>query len=505
MNANNIVELIEKRAMDNPDNIFAEDECERITYKQLSENAKAIGKALETYDTHVFCFFIEKSVQALKYMFGVTYAGGFYVFLNTTLPDRRIKTMLEVMGANVVITNNDNINKISSIISDIQIINIDSWDIGSKECGNKLYGIRKEMSYDTLLYGTFTSGTTGIPKLVVASHGAVLDFISVLTKTVGIDKNDRLGNQAPFDYDASVKDIYSALFTGATIVIINKQLFTRQDELIKYIDEKKITVMFWAVTALCLATSSQLFSSHIYKGIRKICFSGEVMPMKFLRILMDNLPNTEFYNLYGPTEVICNCSYYLVKKSDRNSDRLSIGRAFDNRKIYLINEENEINNSYVTGEIWVGGKPLSSGYFNNDYETNKAFTVYTDSFGKTDYVYHTGDLAYFDDDGFLWFQGRRDNQIKRMGTRIELDEIENKALECTDVNLTCCVYDDLTQIICLFYVGNADKHDLRVKLRNELPAAMLPNRIIKIDEIPLNTNGKKDKKRLRNEYEQYFK
>ena len=198
---------------------------------------------------------------------------------------------------------------------------------------------RKAGSSTDILYGIFTSGSTGTPKGIVVSHKAVIDFITHFTEIFGINEEDRIGNQAPFDFDVSVKDIYSAVMTGAALVLIPRQMFSVPAALLDYLCEKKTTVLIWAVSALTMISALGGLKYRIPSDVRKVMFSGEVMPGGQLALWQQALPGAEFVNLYGPTEITCNCTYFSVKKICGEEEKLPIGKAFPGRKVFLLTEE----------------------------------------------------------------------------------------------------------------------------------------------------------------------
>ena len=149
-------------------------------------------------------------------------------------------------------------------------------------------------------YVLFTSGSTGTPKGVAVSHRAIIDFIDDFVRLFGFEETDRVANQAPFDFDVSVKDIYGALACGCTLVVVPRALFSQPAALVSYLEEKQVTIMTWAVAALCLITSLHGLEGQTLSSVRRVMFSGEVMPVDHLRTWMGHLPEAVFVNLYGP-------------------------------------------------------------------------------------------------------------------------------------------------------------------------------------------------------------
>ena len=164
------------------------------------------------------------------------------------------------------------------------------------------------------LYVNFTSGSTGTPKGVVVCHRNVCEFIPCFVETFAITEKDVLANQAPFDFDVSVKDIYSGLFTGARVEIVPTAYFTNPTKLMDFLCDRGVTLMVWAVSALCFLTTMNALAYKTPTTLRAILFSGEVMPIKHLHKLQKYLPGVQYVNLYGPTEITCNCTYYVVDR-----------------------------------------------------------------------------------------------------------------------------------------------------------------------------------------------
>lgn len=204
----------------------------------------------------------------------------------------------------------------------------------------------------------------------------MLDFIPQFAEIFGITQNDILGNQAPFDFDVSVKDLYTALYTGAKVQIIPRAYFSQPTKLMDYLADHEVTILVWAVSAMCFVSIMNGFSYRIPSHVRQVLFSGEVMPIKHLMKWKSALPHARFVNLYGPTEITCNCTYAILPDRDFAPDEaLPIGRAFPNEKVFLLDE----NDALVTvpgqaGEICVSGTALALGYYADPVRTAQAFT-----------------------------------------------------------------------------------------------------------------------------------
>lgn len=471
----NILEYLEETTKSYPQKIAVMDEFGAATYSELLDVSKRIGSALsEKISTgHPVAVLAEKSFFMLGAFFGIVYAGGFYVLLNPELPHHRLKQIQAVLQAEYIITDKEHKELACGLVPKNKILNISELLL-SEINEEKLSCIRENAIDTDPLYANFTSGSTGVPKGVLVSHRSVLDFIDVFTDEFCIEESDIIGNQAPFDFDVSVKDIYSAIKVGATLVIIPRFLFSSPAALLDYICERNVTTLIWAVSALCLVSSFHGLDYRVPHLVKRVLFSGEEMPQKHLACWMSHLPDAEFVNLYGPTEITCNCTYHRVSRNETYSTAIPIGKAFPNERVFLLDGEDKlITENDVVGEICVSGSSLALGYYNNPEQTQKVFCQNPLRPSYSDRMYRTGDLAKYTDRRELIFCGRKDFQIKHMGHRIELEEIERVVSEVEGVERFCAVYDKDRSKLYGFYVGDIEKKELHATLRKYLPIFMI--------------------------------
>lgn len=500
----NILEWLEQQEEKRPAGLAVDDGRITYTWKELSERAKAVGEILcSTCESgQPIAILADKSAEVLAAMMGVVYAGCFYVIVSPGQPIDRRTHIFQVLDAKVLITGREHQEKAEEAGYEGEILQLEELmeaaesKILKKAVAVEVLQERRQKATDRdILYGIFTSGSTGVPKCIVVSHRAVLDFITHFVKTFGLTQEERFGNQAPFDFDVSVKDIYSSMAVGAPLILIPKELFSTPAGLLDYLEEKQATVLIWAVSALTLVSSLKGLQYKVPFQVKKIMFSGEVMPAKQLKIWQEALPETKFANIYGPTEITCNCTYHKIDRMVEEGEKLPIGIPFEGRKVFLRHtEEKEIGGKTVEiGEICVAGESISDGYYRNRKETDKRFLTHTLEDGTRVWCYCTGDLGYYGEQGELYFAGRKDFQIKHMGHRIELEEIERSMEQIPGVERSCCGLDTRRGRLVAFYMGEAAVKEIRTRLKQAVPIYMIPQKFVQMEKMPLTKNGKTDR------------
>ena len=407
-----VLDVLEKTAARLPDKEAFADPDTSLTFAEFMRRARRVGSALscEVAPGSVVGFYLDKSCAALCGFFGAVYAGCAYAQLNLRHPAPRIAAILETLGSPVAVTDREHKAQLAACGYAGKVLLLE--ELLEAPCDKeRLSGVRSRMIDTDPLYVNFTSGSTGTPKGVVVCHRNVLDFIPVFTETFGIGENDVIGNQAPFDFDVSVKDIYSGLFTGASVEIIPTPYFTQPVVLMDYLCDRRVNVLIWAVSALCFLTTMNALAYKV-PALRLIMFSGEVMPPKHLRKLQKYLPDTVYVNLYGPTEITCNCTYYVLDREFQDGEIIPIGIPFRNERVFLLDEaDKEVTEPGQTGELCVAGTSVARGYWRDPERTLAVFTENPLNPSVHDRIYHTGDLIRISENGEWLYVSRKDFQF----------------------------------------------------------------------------------------------
>ncbi len=493
-----VLAYLEEAAVRYPDKTAFSSPDAAITFGELALRAKAVGSGLGVRippRTPVVVY-LDKSVDAIVAFLGAAYAGCFYSFLERSMPVARLNTILQTLQPGVIITNAANQSGAKKLNGNCDVFDIAEL-VQTPVDNETLKRVRQGATDMDPLYCNFTSGSTGTPKGVLVGHRSVIDFIDQFTELFGITKDDVMGNQAPLDFDVSVKDIYSGLKTGAEVVLIPKSYFTFQARLLDLLTEKQVTTLVWAVSALCLISTMDGLSYKKPTHIKRALFSGEVMPPQHLHYWQRHYPDGMFVNLYGPTEITCNCTYHIIDREYGPMESMPIGVAFPNERVFLLNEDGcMVTAPNAEGEICVAGTALSLGYYRDPVRTREAFMQNPANDTHLERIYRTGDIGYYGKDGLLYFVGRRDLQIKHHGRRIELGEIEAAISSADGVRRACAIYMDKEERIVCFYVGQAKPEAIRTMIKGLLPDYMIPEEFVCKDTFPLTNNGKLDRSAL---------
>ena len=501
----NVLEILENTAAQYPERIALKDVANSISYKELVVRAKQIGSYIASqgdFQNKPIAVCIDRNIESIILFLGVVYSGNFYVPLDINQPIERISLILSELRPEMIL---------SSAGQKIEGYTCVNYEECCGEINEEALQLIRSRAIDTdPLYAIFTSGSTGKPKGVLVSHKGVIDLVEQFKLTFPFPDEPVFGNQAPFDFDVSVKDIYNSMLLGGTVIVIPKQYFSMLLKLVEYMNEEKINTIIWAVSAMRILENFKTFAKMVPEYLKLIMFSGETMPVRVLNYWREHV-EADYVNLYGPTEITCNCTYYKIDREFQLEESLPIGKAFRNTQVLLVDTENNkvISEADTQGEICVKGTCLALGYYGDEEKTKKSFSQTPIHNFYPELIYHTGDMGYYNEKGELMFASRKDYQIKHMGHRIELGEIEAVINAIEGIDAAVCIFDTRHEKIVLCYQCSEKDIDTAAmktvivdRLKSKLPKFMWPNRYEYYENLPVNKNGKIDRVLLRKHYEE---
>lgn len=455
----------------------------------------------------VIALFNDKSALALASMLACLKLGIIYTNLDPNNPWERLQRIIETCQPSLIINAfpnlpHENYLKNEHICKIVNLQQVLSPEKLNQFSSNNIPEITKVTGTNPA-YLMFTSGSTGFPKGVVISHANVLNFIEWAKERFDITCEDIFSNVNPIYFDNSVFDFYISLFSGAMMIPFSTEEIKDSRNTIKIINEKKCTIWFSVPSLLVYLLTTRVLTKDDFPNVRKIIFGGEGFPKPKLKQLYDLFGHhTDLENVYGPTECTCICSAYTINEQDLTdlSQIAPLGYLAPNFD-YDIIPLNPDNPNY--GELLLLGANVGLGYFNDAERTKKSFIQNPNHNNYRDIGYKTGDLVNRDAEGLLYFKGRADFQIKHLGYRIELEEIEAALNILSFVNESAVIYhklgEGLGEIIAFVSVKETTtSEEIMESVKKILPNYMTPKKIKILDILPKNQNGKIDRQTLLN-------
>ena len=488
-----LIEYLEKNVENFPNNIAYVDTEKEISWKDLQEKGKNLASKIieKNIINKPIIVYIEKSVDAIIAMIGVLYSGNYYVFLDTKMPEDRFEKIYNDLEDSIIISKEKEFKKLKDKYN---YINIQKIEKETKIDEEKIKQIQKNVIDINPMYILFTSGSTGNPKGVVISHRSCLAYFDWLVNEFKYDENTIFGSQTQLYFSMSLSDVIVSVRTGAKCVLIPKMYFSFPVKLFEFINKYKVNTIYWVPSALGVLRNLDVLKDLKFENLKKVLFAGETMPMKTFNYLKKHYPNVEYSNLFGPSETVDICTFYRVDREFSNDETFPIGKVCSNLNMYILDENDK---EAEEGELCISGTYIASGYFKNKEKTKEVFMQNPLNDKFIEYIYRTGDIVKHNDKNELVFLSRKDFQIKHLGYRIELGEIDT-AINANDNIKSCCtVYDDKNKQIIAFYEGEINEDEILEFLKTKLQTYMIPNKVIKLDRMLYNANGKIDRKSLK--------
>ncbi len=499
----NILEYLEKTAPRFPDRPALCDEEQSISFGEFLSLSRIGGSELLRRGLYhePIVVFMKKCPQTICAFFSVIYAGCYYIPVDIGMPQQRIQMILEKLNPRLILFDETSEALLQELGYSGQMFSCEELFSGTADDALLDHVRRCALDIDPI-YIVFTSGSTGMPKGVTACHRSVIDYAEAICPVIGSDESSVFAMQVPLFVDACLKELLSVIRCGSEAWLMPQNLFMSPISALEYLNRHKVNSLCWVASALTMISGFGAFEDVKPEYIRTVCFSSEVFPVKQLHLWQAACPGARFINFYGPTDCTGISFYYEVDHEFDDHEAIPVGKPFNNTDYLLLTDTDMPAAPGEQGEICIRGTCVTLGYYADTERTSAAFTQNPLNKLWPDIIYRTGDLGHINERGELVFDSRKDNQIKNMGHRIELGEIEACADRLDGLESACCLWDKIRKKLILFYMGTADEKTVRNYMRGELPRHMLPNKIIRLDTIPLLANGKIDRISLKKKYEE---
>ena len=481
MRVKNVAEWLDNAASRYPDKVAVSDGVYSLTYSELKELSQRIATYFigRGFFKQPIFVHLGREPRAIVCFMACAYSGNFYVPIDPDTPNDRIEAIRTKIEPAFQV-NYDNFDSLSALDVDIDKIN---------EC------FQKQIDSD-LLYIVFTSGSTGIPKCVAVPHRSVIEYIDKIVDILHFSTDTIHCQIAQPYFDGSITPMYSALYLGSTNYLIPKKLLMINSKFLGFLNEYKCTAIHATPTFYNFLLKSGALDVRVPQYLKTCSFGGEVMPSATVNGLRKYLPNVSFVNIYGPCETVGNYTTYEVNGDIDESNMIPIGKNVLNCDVLILNEKNELCGTNEHGEICLRSSRMSLGYYNDPQKTAEVFVQNPLNSHYNELIYRTGDIGYVNDNNEIMILGRKDNQIKHLGKKVDLCEIEAVSMNVPNVNACGCVYDKSNLKIVLFYSGNATDGEIKDYLKKKLPSYMLPQNVVHINTFKLTNTGKIDRKYL---------
>lgn len=511
----NLSQLFSKVVLENQ-NLCAIKDVDGIEYSYdfLNKTSNQIADFLLNLDVKqndVVAIFNNKTILSYSIMIACLKTGITYTNLDPNSPEERLIKIIASCKPKLFFSFSDELDDVLEGIgyNKNYLLNYNTIEFKDKIASYPNEN-RCEIGHSTgnvPAYIMFTSGSTGFPKGVTISHSNILNFINWAKQTYGIKSNDVFTNLNPMHFDNSVFDFYAALFTGARLLPITESLTINPRKLLNVLNELKPTIWFSVPSMLVYMLNMRALKKEDLPSLRVVTFGGEGFPKNKLRELWNKWGGrVRFVNVYGPTECTCICSSYEVKEEDMlNDELLPIGPIAPNFSAFILDENHNLVKDGEIGELCIGGPNVGIGYYNSLDKTKEVFIDNPLIASHSEKIYKSGDLVCYDNEiNSYLFKGRKDNQIKRMGYRIELEEIENALNTIDFIQEAAVIYVNnenyQSKIIACLKSNVLDENKINSEISKYLPRYMMPDKIDFFNSLPKNQNGKIDRLSLKTNY-----
>lgn len=467
--------------------------AECMEYAKLERTSAKLANALVSRGVQKgdrVALVVDRSLDQIAAVLGILRAGGVYVPIDSQYPLERIKYILDDSQAKLAIASNEN------LLKGVQCHTVNSLLLDADESPPSV-----QIHPEDLFYVIYTSGSTGRPKGVSVSHANVVQHCAVVKEKFGLDERDNVSQLTSIGFDVSAQEIFPALMCGASLVLWKDSQVSGIDELLSWIESESISVLnmttaHWESLVLELDKDDL----NVSACLRLVVVGGERVNPETLNSWCKRVRGSvRWINDYGLTETTVSAAMFECVAESFTSPVVPIGGPLPGVSMYVLDDSLRVQPVGVFGELFIGGKGIAAGYWNNPELTGDRFISNPFAPGR---LFRTGDRARFREDGLVEFEGRRDGQVKIRGHRVELSEVEQGLTRIRGIRAARVRYlqfDGGRGSLIAYVVVDATcftASAARDELLKVLPAHMVPTDFVAIDQIPLTTNGKLDESKL---------
>ena len=494
MNKKIIHTVFEERVKKSPKNIAIVYGDEQISYKALNSRANGVGNLLES--EQYIALFLPNNIDYVITLLGVLKAGSVFVPMDILAPNERIYKIIQKAQIETIITNRENVKNLVHILATLKL---ETKIMILEEIEAKEENLELKSTEDSSAYLMFTSGSTGEPKAIIGMQKSLSHFIHWECGEFEIDESFKISQLAGVTFDVSLRDIFTALISGATLCIPKER--TDIGYLAQWIEESHLTLIHIVPSLFRLLVKEFEFNDASLSTLKHILLAGEALYGSDVLNFTQRYPHIELVNLYGPSETTLAKIFNRIKREEITNPNMIIplGKPISNTAI-LILKNNTLAQVKQVGEIYIKTPFRSKGYLKEEALTKEVF-VQNPLSDKEDILYKTGDMGRYSADGTVEFVGRADNQVKINGIRVELLEIESAIKSYPKVENAIIVSEVSASkeiVVMCYYTEKSsfEQSAMREYLIEVIPSYMIPNFFIKMESFPLNFHGKVDKKSL---------
>jgi len=505
-----IHQLFEEQVEKTPDAVAVVFDDREMTYRELNENANKLAGVLRAKGVkpnEIVGLMVNRSLEMIVGIFAILKAGGAYLPIDPEYPEERIRYMLGDSNARILLTQKSfnadlyyrgQLIELDNLMDNTGFL-MDNFGLIKDDASSELSNLENVNKPCDLIYIIYTSGSTGKPKGAMIEHRNVVRLLFNDKFQFDFNSKDVWTMFHSFCFDFSVWEMYGALLYGGKLIIISKGATQDTKEFVNILKKEKVTVLNQTPAAFYNLINEEIQCSENSLALRYVVFGGEALKPVMLKPFKEKYPDTRLINMYGITETTVHVTFKELGEEDISKNISNVGKPIPTLKTYIVDKYLNLLPIGIPGELCVSGDGVGRGYLNKESLTKEKFVP--NPFCANEVMYRSGDLARLFAQGDIEYLGRIDNQVKIRGHRIELGEIESQMLKYGEIKEAVVIARNNklgNKQLCAYYVSESSfkTSELREFLLKYLPDYMIPTYFIRVNKMPLTSNGKIDKKNL---------